>query len=51
MWESVFVLEVEKFLLGIDGLVKYIIVNVKMMKEISVVLLVDGWKWKKSNVM
>lgn len=50
MLESAPVSEVEKLPLGIDGLVKYTIVNAKTTKEISAVLLVDGRKWKKSNV-
>lgn len=50
MWESAPVSEVEKLPLGIDGLVKYTIVNAKTSKEISAVLLADGRKWKKSNV-
>lgn len=50
MWESAPASEVEKLPLGIDGLVKYTIVNAKTSKEISAVLLADGRKWKKSNV-
>lgn len=50
MLESAPASEVEKLPLGIDGLVKYTIVNAKTTKEISAVLLVDGRKWKKSNV-
>lgn len=50
MWESAPVSEVEKLPLGIDGLVKYTIVNAKMSKEISAALLADGQRWKKSNV-
>lgn len=50
MWESAPVSEVEKLPLGIDGLVKYTIVNAKMSKEISAALLADGQRWKKSNI-
>ena len=50
MWDNIPVAEVEKLPEGIDGLVKYNIVNAKTSKEISSALLADGRKWKKSNV-
>ena len=50
MWDSIRVAEVEKLPEGIDGLVKYNIVNAKTSMEISSALLGDGRKWKKSNV-
>ena len=50
MWDSIPVTEVEKLTEGIEGLVKYNIVNAKTSKEISSAQLADGRKWKKSNV-
>ena len=50
MWDSIPFAEVCKLPEGIDGLVKYNIVNAKTSKEVSSALLADGRKWKKSNV-
>lgn len=47
MWGSIPVAEVEKLPEGIDGLVKYNIVNAKTSKEISSALLADNAEMKE----
>ena len=50
MQESPPVLEVEKFPIDMNGLVRYTIVKAKTWKEKRAALLTDGRRWKKSNV-